>query len=109
MLFEEVNVMMMTLNECCAVKLRNLGLTFGQHQDGRIVIGSTRWFFGIPRFRPKIIGEVLKRPVFTKSGHTGFFQFSAGPKGPIWDLAEVLEKDFGIEVEIWIDPSLPTR
>lgn len=82
-------------NEC----LINLGLVEGKAK-GKTFIGKKRFF----RFLgPKIIGEVVEKPILTFEGLVGEFRVIAYEvKSLMWDLAENIETRCGVQSEVSI-------
>ena len=78
---------------------------------GKTMLVSTHWFFNIlPRVYPEIIGGVMEKPRQQKDGTiTGNFRAMTGIRGPIWNLANAIEKQFGVESEVVISLELPYK
>lgn len=89
-------------------ELIRLKLAEGTHRETTF-LGKTHWFFGrVKRIEPLIVGVVLEKPIQSDAGFVGRFRATAGIAGPVWDLAGSIEKQFGVESEIVVDPSYPS-
>lgn len=82
--------------------LHNLGLVEGS--DGNKTFIGKKRFFGL--LSPRIIGEVKEKPRQTTNGLDGEFRvISYNVRSLMWDLAEAIETNCGIESEVEISVS----